>query len=152
MVLFYGGTIVGLLLTGWYFGVKAKGQHLLAVTGIMIVIYRVFTALTLRFFGPLPGWYDERVRKVEHWELGIGLVILGILAGKRISKKLQMTILGMGCGMLIDEISEYAGWFHLELPAHFRDSIQDIVLISASYVLFAALYRLTSERWKGMIK
>lgn len=141
LVLFAG--LVLLLL----FLFRSKIKHLLvASAGLTIALYRTVTfgaiyIFGLRFAPDVPVLFA----KFDHKYLGATIVLLTLILGKRLSKKTRLIFLGVGAGMLIDEVSEILAFIPGLIPAGFRDSLPDLVLITAAFVLFVLIFRKTTH-------
>lgn len=105
-------------------------------TFFTIVIYRATTYFYLALGGNF-GSHDNNNSVFDH--KFIGMIIIGLIILFWPKKKLEnykYVFLGMGTGMIIDEISEVLGLAGIIFPAHFRDSLWDLILIAVFFIIF----------------
>lgn len=124
------------------------GKFLL-VSLLTIVAYRLGTYIVIYFWGNTSWWHGVYADQWNHYQLGIILVSAGFLLLKktRISS-FSWSLVGIGTGMLIDEVADIIKLLHLyPLPPNFRDSLGDLFLIGISYLVFALLIKFMPKRF-----
>lgn len=112
----------------------------LAVTGLTIVAYRVWTYVTVLFWGNTAWWRGVYADRWNHYQLGFLLLAASFVLGKRYAR-IKPFLSAVGAGMVIDEIADIIRLLGLyPLPAGFRDSAGDLALIAVTYVLYCLAY------------
>lgn len=135
------------LLLVWLYRSRMNTESLvLWACGATIFIYRLMTFVTIYFYGNTLWWHSVYSDNWNHYYIGIVLVLLSILFKQRLSGKTKNVMLGVGLGMIIDEISDVLKLLpFIHLP-YVRDSIQDTLVIIFSYFLFYLLVRFGRNR------
>lgn len=114
-----------------------KIQKFLFIVFLTILAYRTGTYIIIYFWGNTTWWQGVYSDNLNHWQIGIVLLALSVFRFR--STTLRQLLAAIGTGMIIDEISDLIKLFHLyPLPPHFRDSLVDLAVIIATYILFAA--------------
>ena len=109
---------------------------------LTIAIYRLSTYTFLALGGNF-GTHSVNVYAFDHKFIGAILVLASLIFIRKSKfKNLKAVILGLGTGMVIDEISEVFQVLGLAVPASFRDSPGDLTLIAATFGVFIAVRRL----------
>lgn len=140
--IFFLALFLGLVLIGLFFLKKKMANALPYVAAATIANYRIITYITIYFYGRTSWWNDIYRDKLNHYQLGIALLILVYLLRKAISPNVRTILSGMGWGMLIDEVSDLLKLLpFVHLPSHFRDSLADLLLIVLTYLLFVVVTR-----------
>ncbi len=135
--LFYFVLFLGLVGIAIFFLKRNIANALPYVTAATIANYRIISYITIYFFGNTGWWNQVYSDKLNHYQLGIALLIVGWLLRSVLPPKLRTIVFGMGWGMLIDEISDLLKLLpFVHLPPHFRDSLPDLGLIILTYILF----------------
>lgn len=115
-------------------------------TFFTIIIYRVTTYLYLALGGNF-GSHDNNNSVFDH--KFIGIIIVGLILfcwPKKKQEYYKYILLGLGTGMIIDEISEVLGLLGLPFPPGFRDSFPDLILIATTFVLFITIRKIFSYK------
>ena len=145
--LFYLALFLGLLLIGVFFLKRKISNALPYVVAATIANYRIISYITIYFFGATSWWNEVYSDKLNHYELGFALLILGYLFRKRIPPNPGTILFGMGWGMVIDEVSDLLKLLpFVHLPDHFRDSLGDLLVIIFTYAVFVLVAQLIRSR------
>jgi hypothetical protein len=141
------GIITGLILSVLIIlRSKIKDEKVMVWTTLsVIVLYRVVTALTIRWYGTTNWWQQISTDSFNHYQLGLILLICCVFLRKYLDKRKLYVLMGISFGWIIDEISDLLKLVPLlHLPTGFRDSLYDLLLISVTYILFVILVKIFS--------
>ncbi len=113
----------------------------LKIVFLTITFYRVCTYIVIYFWGNTLWWHNFYTDPWNHYQLGSILILIGLLAYKfHRFKRINMILIAIGSGMIIDEVTDVIKLFHLSpLSSHFRDSLPDLLLIITTYLMFSAI-------------
>lgn len=145
-IVFYLGTISGL-----FFVVYSAKRYLIKskylsiwFTGGTIFVYRFFTYLTIWLFGNTDWWRQIYSDKWNHYYIGALLIFTGFVFVK--NKFYKQSLVGIGAGMVIDEISDILKTLPgVNLP-YKRDSLEDLLVIISVFCLYLLCYELSVRR------
>jgi hypothetical protein len=113
----------------------------LKIVLLTIISYRVGTYIVIYFWGYTAWWHGVYTDPWNHYQIGSILVLIGLVAykAKRL-KKINLILIAIGTGMIIDEVTDVIKLFHLySLPSNFRDSFPDLILIAITYLVFSGI-------------
>lgn len=110
-------------------------------TGLTILFYRTLTYILILCVGTTPFWHNVKTDPWNHYQIGIVVCSIAIMLRKKLGRW-NVVLLGVGIGMIIDEVTDVLKLLGAPLPPNFRDSFQDLMLIVVSYVIFAFLVKI----------
>ncbi len=117
-------------------------QHLLRSVGITIFVIRILTAITIYFIGETNLWHSIYFDNWNHYYLGILILLVVPFLKDRFGRTFVPSI-GVGIGLIIDEVTDVLKVLGARFPANFRDSPYDLFLIFITFLLFVFLVKLT---------
>ncbi|HEX8923773.1 MAG TPA: hypothetical protein VF828_03500 [Patescibacteria group bacterium] len=130
----FGIPILLVAIAAFYLNRNKKIKDILLIAGATILIYRISTAAAVYYWGNSEWWKTVYNDVWNHYQLGAGILILVFLLKNKLSNRLINLGIGIGGGMMIDEITDLIKLFHVyPLPSHFRDSPGDLYLILTTY-------------------